>query len=94
MFANLVQLLTGRPPPELERNAFIEEVRVGERELPNPRVERTILICWLLIAVKHVGVLWAVYHYQVPFNALWVNFPTWMLGVLATGIYFWRVRRR
>lgn len=29
MFANLLQLITGRPPPpEVERNAFVEEVRV------------------------------------------------------------------
>lgn len=93
MFANLVQLLSGRPPPELEHNAFVEEVRVGERERPNQRVERLILFCWLAIAIKHVGVLWAVYRYHVPFNALWVNFPTWMLGVLATGLYYWRVKR-
>ncbi|HVU36207.1 MAG TPA: hypothetical protein VHE61_22400 [Opitutaceae bacterium] len=94
MFANLVQLLSGRPAPQVEHNAFVKEVRVGEREKRNPKVERLILICWLLIAVKHVFVLWAVYHYHVPFNALWVNFPTWMLGVLATGLYFSRVRRR
>lgn len=94
MFPNLVQLLTGRPPPELVQRAFIKEVDVLERERRNPRVERLILICWLLIAVKHVAVLWAVYHYSVPFNALWVNFPTWLLGLLATGIYSWRVRGR
>ena len=93
MFPNLVQLLTGRPAPELEHRAFVKEVEVSERERRNPRVERLILICWLLIAVKHVAVLWAVYHYAVPFSALWVNFPTWMLGVLATGIYYWRVRK-
>lgn len=94
MFPNLVQLLAGRPQPELEHRAFVEEVRVPNAERRNPRVERLILICWLLIAVKHVTVLWAVSRYAVPFNALWVNFPTWMLGVLATGLYYWRVTRR
>lgn len=93
MFPNLVQLLSGRVAPAVEHNAFVEDVHVAEREPRNPKVERLFLVCWLLIAVKHVTVLWAVYHYHVPFNALWVNFPTWMLGVLATGIYFWRVRR-
>jgi hypothetical protein len=93
MFPNLVQLLTGRPAPELERGAFIEEVRVEAPEPRNPRVERLILTCWILIAIKHVAIIWAVHHYPVPFHQLWVNFPTWLLGVLATGIYYWRVRR-
>lgn len=93
MIPNLLQLLAGRPAPELEHAAFVEEVRVSDREPRNARVERLILICWLLIAVKHIAILWAVHHYPVPFDALWVNCPTWLLGVLATGIYFWRVRR-
>lgn len=93
MIANLVQLLSGRPSPELEHRAFVREVGVRQREPRSGRVERLILICWLLIAVKHVAVLWAVAHYPVPFNALWVNAPTWLLGVLATGLYYWRVRR-
>lgn len=93
MFANFVQLLTGRPAPEVEHRAFVEEVRVSGQEPRNPRVERLILICWLLIAVKHVAVIWAVHRYAVPFHQLWVSFPTWLLGVLATGVYYWRVRR-
>jgi hypothetical protein len=93
MFANLVALISGKPPPELEHRAFVEEVRVRDRERRNPRVERLILICWILIAVKHVLVIWACHRYPVPFHQLWVNFPTWLLGVLATAIYyarFWR----
>jgi hypothetical protein len=49
-----------------------------------------MLICWLLIAVKHVAVIWAVHHYHVPFSQLWVNAPTWMLGVAATLVYYLR----
>ena len=96
MFANLVQLITGRPAPlEVQRRAFVEEVHVEEREPRNPKVARMILICWILIAVKHVLVIWACYHYpKIPFHQLWVNFPTWLLGALATGIYFGRVWRR
>jgi len=93
MFANLVQLITGRPPPELDRHAFVEEVRVHGDEPRNAKVERLILICWILIAIKHVVIIWACHHYPVPFHQLWVNFPTWLLGVLATGIYFGRVAR-
>jgi len=94
MFTNLLQLITGRPPSDFERNPFIEEVRVTSSEPRSPRVERFILICWILIAVKHVLVIWAVAHYPVPFHQLWINFPTWLLGALGTGVYFARVRRR
>jgi hypothetical protein len=95
MFANLVQLITGRPPaPDLERNLFVEEVRVIRDEPRSRRVEWTILGCWILIAVKHVFIIWACRHYPVPFHQLWVNFPTWLLGVLATVVYFARVSRR
>ena len=95
MFANLLQLITGRPPPpEVERNAFVEEVRVQRGEPRNPKVERLILVCWILIAVKHVLIIWVCRRYPVPFHQLWVNFPTWLLGVLATGIYYGRVWRR
>jgi hypothetical protein len=95
MFANLLQLITGRPPPpEVERNAFVEEVRVQRGEPRNPKVERLILVCWILIAVKHVLIIWVCRRYPVPFHQLWVNLPTWLLGVLATGIYYGRVWRR
>jgi hypothetical protein len=89
MFANLVQLIIGRPPPAgAVEYAFVEDVRVRHRSRRNRRVERTILTCWLLIAVKHVLIIWACRHYPVPFHQLWVNLPTWLLGALATGVYY------
>jgi hypothetical protein len=94
MFANLVQLITGRPAPEIARHAFVEEVRVAGGERRSAKVERLILVCWILIAVKHVLIIWVCRQYPVPFHQLWVNFPTWLLGVLATAIYFGRVPRR
>ena len=94
MFAALLRLFTGHTPTlDLERSAFVEEVQVRHRERRSTEVERLILVCWILIAVKHVLIIWAARNYQVPFHQLWVNFPTWLLGVLATGIYYWRVRR-
>jgi hypothetical protein len=94
MFANLLQLITGHPTPEVEQRAFVEEVHVHHGEPRNPKVERLILVCWILIAVKHVLIIWVCNRYPVPFHQLWVNFPTWLLGVLATGIYFGRVWRK
>jgi hypothetical protein len=49
MFANLVQLITGsHPTPEIDRHAFVQEVRVRPVERRNRKVERTILICWIM----------------------------------------------
>jgi hypothetical protein len=91
MFANLLQLITGRPLPD-HGQVFVREVTVVRKKKlpPDPRVERLILICWILIAVKHVAIIWAVRHYPIPFHQLWINFPTWLLGVLATGVYYGR----
>ena len=94
MFANLIQLITGRPAsPDLERHAFVAEVKVRRTEPRNRKVERMIFVCWVLIAIKHVLIIWVCRHYPVPFHQLWVNFPTWLLGALATGIYYGRVNR-
>lgn len=93
MFANLAQLVTGRPVPGGESAAFVEDVRVGGREPRNARVERLICWCWVLIAAKHVAVTWAVWHYHVPVHQLWINGPTWLLGVLATALYYGQTRR-
>jgi hypothetical protein len=87
MFADLFQLKTRRAPGGIDR-AFISEVRVRHSVPRDPRVEKIILICWLLIAVKHVAVIWAVHHYHVPFHQLWVNAPTFLLGLLATLVYY------
>lgn len=89
MFANFLQSLGRRDPDDLNQ-AFIEEVHV-RRPIPrNQRAEKIILVCWLLIAVKHVAVIWAVHHYPVPFHQLWVNFPTFLLGLVATWAYYAR----
>jgi hypothetical protein len=95
MFANLLQLIGGRPPPpEVAHRAFVESVHVERGERRNPKVERLILICWILIAVKHVLIIWVCNRYPVPYHQLWINFPTWLLGALATGIYYAGSSRR
>ena len=52
--------------------------------------DEEILACWGLIAVKHIAVIWAVHHYAVPFHQLWINVPTFVLGLLATLAYYGR----
>jgi len=87
MFADLFQLKTRRAPGGIDR-AFIEEVNVRRPTPRDGRVEKVMLVCWILIAVKHVAVIWAVHRYHVPFHQLWVNVPTFLLGLLATVFYY------
>ena len=85
MFANIFH--SRRPVPDYARS-FVEEIAVQQFTAPDPRVERIILICWILIAIKHVVVIWAVHHYQIPFHQLWVNAPTWLFATVATLVYY------
>lgn len=94
MLASFLHLLLGRSPARYPDHAlFVETVQVQQVERRDPRVERLILVCWVLIAVKHVAIIWAAQQYRLPFHQLWVNFPTWLLGLLATGLYFGRAKR-
>ena len=93
MFASFLHLLARRSLAETGHDPFITTVVVQDREARHPRVERLIFVCWVLIAVKHVAIIWVCQHYPVPFHQLWINFPTWLLGALATGLYLGRVRR-
>jgi hypothetical protein len=89
MFANLLHYFSRRAAGDVDTD-FITEVRVRRPVPANPRAEKIILVCWVLIAVKHVAVIWAVHHYAVPFHQLWVNFPTFLLGLVATWAYYAR----
>lgn len=88
MFANFLDLLTRRPPTDY-RGGFVEAVTfVDPRPLRNPRVERIILLCWLLIAGKCWLVTWLVEKYHMKFDALWVNVPTVIFALMCTAAYF------
>jgi hypothetical protein len=88
MFANLFPP-SRRPPPEYERN-FVQEVKVEAPPPRNRRLERLILGGWILIIVKSIVVFWAVHHYRIPFNALWVVAPTIVFALLITYVYWKR----
>lgn len=90
MFADLIHWFNHRTPAAYEQ-AFVTEVAVRQSEPRDARLEMLILVCWGLIAVKHIAVIWAVHHYAVPFHQLWINAPTFLLGLLATvAYYYWR----
>ncbi len=75
-------------PVDYERG-FVTGVQVIRRLTTEPRMLRFLLICWVAIAIKHVAVIYACLHWPVPFHQLWINAPTFALGLLATGVY-WR----
>jgi hypothetical protein len=87
MFANLLQWITRRDPADASHD-FVQEVNASRPVPRDPRAEKFILFCWGLIAVKHVVVIWAVHHYTVPFHQLWINAPTFLLGLIATLAYY------
>lgn len=89
MFANLLQLISRRPPPDYERS-FVQEVRVKERSPRNPRIERVIVAGWVLIILKSFLVVWLVGKYHLNFHAAWVIAPTVIFALLCTAVYFWR----
>jgi hypothetical protein len=89
MFANLLQLITRRPPPGYE-HSFVQEVRVRARSPRNPRIERIIVGGWVLIVAKAFLLSWLVEKYHLPFHPGWVIIPTVIFALLCTAVYFWR----
>lgn len=89
MFANLLQLITRRTPPDYARG-FVKGVSVHHPVVRHRRVERVLLACWLLIVAKSWLVIWAVEHYHIPVNPLWVIAPTVAFAAVCTAVYIWR----
>ncbi|MDB6170511.1 MAG: hypothetical protein JWM88_3375, partial [Verrucomicrobia bacterium] len=57
MFANLLQLITRRPPPDFERS-FVQDVHVTRGRERNRRTERILLGGWILILAKSFLMIW------------------------------------
>jgi len=91
MFANFLELFGRKPDADYER-AFVKEVDVAHKTAPSPRLERLIWGSWILIAIKSWVVWWACRKYVVPINPLWVIFPTLLMALLCTVIYYARRR--
>jgi hypothetical protein len=89
MFADLVRLINRRPPTDYERG-FVRSVSVTDRPPRNRRVERLFAICWAIIVLKCLAVVWLFAHYHVPVNPLWVIAPTVIFAALCTAIYLLR----
>jgi peptidoglycan/LPS O-acetylase OafA/YrhL len=89
MFANFLSLVTRRPPPGYDF-AFVEQISVSTRPPRNRRMEQWILAGWMLITVKSFAVIWAIDHWRVPVNPLWVIVPTVLMAALCTLVYLRR----
>lgn len=90
MFANLIQLLTGRPSDRNYDLAFVKEVEVTAQEGRSRRSEKLLCICWLLIGLKCAATVWLIETYHVPFSAWWIIAPTLGAAAICTGIYLRR----
>lgn len=89
MFADLVRLISRRPPTDYERG-FVRSVRVSDKSPRNRRLERLFAVCWVLIVAKSFAVVWLFDHYHVPVNPLWVIAPTVIFATLCTAVYLLR----
>jgi hypothetical protein len=89
MFADLVRLISRRPPTDYERG-FVESVTVTAKSPRNRRLERLFAICWVLIVIKSFAVIWLFDRYHVPVNPLWVIAPTVIFAALCTAVYLLR----
>ena len=89
MFAHLLHLFGRGPDNDYER-AFVKEITVREKPSRDPRVERILVLGWLLIVLKSLFVSWACAHYAIPFHPLWLIAPTVLFGLLCTFVYVGR----
>jgi hypothetical protein len=89
MLADFVRLINRRPPVDYERG-FVRGVSVSTRSPRNRKVERVIVICWGIILLKCLGVVWLFSHYHVPVSSLWVIAPTVIFAALCTVLYLLR----
>ena len=86
MLSNLFQLISRRPPRGNDYG-FVQEVHVSRSVTRNRRIERLLLLGWVLIALKSWLIIWAIAKYQVPVNPLWVIVPTVVFGLVCTVVY-------
>ncbi len=74
---------------DLER-PFVRELHVDHpREARSPRLERLLVLGWILVILKSAGVWWACRTYTVPFDPWWLIGPTLAFALLCTVLY-WR----
>jgi hypothetical protein len=89
MFADFVRLINRRPPTDYERG-FVESVTVTAKSPRNRRLERLFAVCWVVIIIKSLAVVWLFDRYHVPVNPLWVIAPTFIFAALCTAVYLLR----
>lgn len=85
----------GDADPAAYEQAFVRSISIEEESTPRSRrLERILVIGWILIAIKWGVVVWAVPKYHIPVHPLWINIPTVIFGATCTLVYWLRVRPR
>jgi hypothetical protein len=74
--------------------AFVRSVSIEESTPRSRRLERILMIGWILIAIKWWVVIWAVAKFHIPIHPLLINIPTVIFGATCTLVYWLRVRVR
>jgi hypothetical protein len=84
VFLRLLRL--GSPSHAYER-AFVRDIAVSTVEPRSRRVERLLVLGWVLIALKSLLTAWAVQRYGIPIRASWIILPTLAMGAACTWLY-------
>ena len=85
----------GSADPAAYEQAFVRSVEIEDAPMPRSRrLERILVIGWILIAIKWGVVVWAVPKFHIPVHPLWINIPTVIFGATCTLVYWLRVRPR
>lgn len=89
MFAPLSHLPPRRPDSAEPDTSFVQGLRVQHpREPRSRRSELVLVVCWLLVLAKSLGVWWLCETYpQVKVSPWWVIGPTLLFASLCTWLY-------
>ena len=70
----------------------LSDERIGQptrRPQDRRRVMQVIRICWVILIVKSLLVVWACDRHETPFSPLWIVAPTLVFGMIATVVYYY-----
>jgi hypothetical protein len=84
----------GNADPNAYEQAFVRSIAIEESMPRSRRVERILVVGWILIAIKWWVVVWAVPKFHIPVHPLWINIPTVIFAATCTLVYWLRVRTR
>ena len=79
--------LIGRSSRDDADRAFITKVKIRRKRQP---LDAFLIVGWIFILAKCLASSWAVSHYQIPIDPLFVWIPSFLFGGVCTGLYLYR----